>query len=204
MANDALLLKRLRNGERGAFETLLDLYGPRVQKLARRYAHSAADAEDLTQEIFLDLFKSVATFRGEAQLSTWTYRVALNHCLRWRDKQTRENCRRDENSDEIELPSLDVSSDPQGRAAQRELRGEVHHALGDLSEMHREIIVLHELHGLSYAQCAAILEIPVGTVKSRLSNAFSQLRRALSPYVLGDETAASPLQISPEGAGGTP
>ena len=185
--SDAQLLKRLQNGERIGFETLLDRFGPRVQSLARRYSQSSADAEDLTQEIFVDLFKSVPNFRGEAQLSTWIYRVALNHCLRWKEKQGRENERRENfSSDEIEIPSLDGWGDPQKRAARGELGERVQCALGDLSEMHREIVILHEMHGLTYAQCAQILEIPVGTVKSRLSNAFSQLRRSLGPYVLPD------------------
>ena len=186
--SDAQLTQRLKNGEKEAFAALLDRFGPRVQALARRYAYSPADAEDLTQEIFLDLFKSVASFRGEAQLSTWIYRVAINHCLRHREKQTRELAHRDPlPADEIELSSHDSSGDPQRRAARGELGEKVHCALGDLSDLHREIIVLHELHELSYAQCAEILQIPLGTVKSRLSNAFSHLRRALGPYVLGSE-----------------
>ncbi|HEX9995971.1 MAG TPA: sigma-70 family RNA polymerase sigma factor [Abditibacterium sp.] len=184
--SDAQLIKRLQDGERIGFETLLDRFGPLVQNLARRYASSSADAEDLTQEIFVDLFKSASSFRGEAQLSTWIYRVALNHCLRWKEKQSRENERRENvSSDEIEVPSHDVWGDPQKRAARGELGEKVQCALGELSEMHREIVILHEMHGLTYAQCAQILEIPVGTVKSRLSNAFSQLRRVLKPYVLG-------------------
>ncbi len=205
MANDAGLLRRLQGGEARAFEEFLDRFGPRVQQLARRYAASNADAEDLTQEICVDLLQSVASFRGEAKLETWIYRVALHHCWRWREKQGRENSRRDENSSEdIEWPSRDVSSDPQRRFAQTELSQQVHHALGDLSDLHREIVELHELHGLTYAQCAQVLQIPVGTVKSRLSNAFSHLRRALKPYVLDGptENAAAPSQLAPEG--GTP
>lgn len=210
MANDAGLLRRLQGGEARAFEEFLDRFGPRVQKLARRYVVSSADAEDLTQEICVDLLQSVASFRGEAKLETWIYRVALHHCWRWREKQGRENSHR-ENShrdetgdDEMEWPSRDVSSDPQHRFAQSELSQQVHHALGDLSDLHREIVELHELHGLTYAQCAQILQVPVGTVKSRLSNAFSHLRRALKPYVLDQisENPAAPHQFAPEG--GTP
>ncbi len=186
MPNDALLLKRLRSGEQRAFAELLDRFGPRIQSLARRYAVSIADAEDLTQEIFVDLFQSVATFRGEAQLSTWIYRVALNHCLRWREKQTRETARCGPQCEGENEPSRDAFGDPQRRAAQSDLQREVAGALDALSDLHREIVILHELHGLSYAQCAEILQIPLGTVKSRLSNAFSQLRVALGSYVLGD------------------
>ncbi|MBW3635496.1 MAG: RNA polymerase sigma factor [Armatimonadetes bacterium] len=203
--SDTHLVKRLINGERRAFEEFLDIFGPRVQQMARRYAASSADAEDLTQEICVDLLQSVASFRGEAKLETWIYRVALHHCWRWREKQGRENSRRDENgAADIDWPSCDISSDPQRRFAQTELSQQVHHALGDLSDLHREIVELHELHGLTYAQCAQILQIPVGTVKSRLSGAFSHLRRALKPYVLDctTENAAAPSKLAPEG--GTP
>lgn len=182
-------MQRLQSGERQAFALLLDRFGPRVQSLARRYAFNGADAEDLTQEIFVDLFQSVASFRGEAQLSTWIYRVALNHCLRHRDKHAREIARcapQCENEGENEPISRDVFGDPPRRAAQRELKEEVAGAIDELSDLHREIIVLHEMHGLSYRQCAEILQIPLGTVKSRLSNAFSHLRRALGPYILGN------------------
>lgn len=204
MANDAALVQRLKNGERRAFEEFLDQYGPRVQSLARRFAHCGADAEDLTQEIWIDLFQNVAGFRGEAKLETWIYRVALNHCLRWREKQGREPQRRDDNGAKAtEMPSRDASGDPQRRFAQSELSREVSRAMNDLSELHREIVELHELHELSYAQCAQILQIPIGTVKSRLSNAFSQLRRSLKPYVLDQMPEnASRSQLAPEG--GTP
>jgi RNA polymerase sigma-70 factor (ECF subfamily) len=189
MAHDATLKERLQKGERKAFEELLDAYGPRVQKLAQRYAATPADAEDLVQEIFVDLFRCAGSFRGEADLGTWVYRVALNHCLRWKEKQSREGENRDfeKSSDELEVPSQDKSSDPARRQGQRELSGQVHDALRDLSDLHRDVVVLHELHGLTYTQCAAILEVPVGTVKSRLSNAFSHLRRTLGPYVLQSE-----------------
>lgn len=195
--SDAQLLKRLRNGERIGIETLLDRFGPRVQQLARRYAQSSADAEDLTQEIFLDLFGSVAGFRGEAQLSTWVYRVALNHCLRWKEKQAREMARCESGcagfvQGENEPISRDASGDPQRRAAQSDLKREVAGALDGLSDLHREIVILHEMHELTYAQCAEILGVPIGTVKSRLSNAFSQLRRALGPYVLDSEAGGTP------------
>lgn len=199
--SDAQLVKRLCNGERRAYETLLDRYGARVQSLARRTTQSAADAEDLTQEIFLDVFQSIGSFRGEAQLSTWIYRVALHHCWRWRDKTSRDLERRDaQSAEELELPSPDRSGDPQRRAAQSELGAQVRAALSELSEQHREIVVLHELHGLTYAQCAQALQIPVGTAKSRLSNAFSHLRRALRPYVLDEEESLAPSpSLAPEG-----
>jgi RNA polymerase sigma-70 factor (ECF subfamily) len=206
MDKDKKLLARLKSGDRRAFEELLDLYGPRVQNLARRYALSPSDAEDLTQEIFLSIFQSVGSFRGESELTTWITRVAFNHGLRWKEKHQREAVNRDSQapSEELELPCPDPNNDPAKRQGRTELSGQVHAAIGELSEPHREIITLHELHGLTYSQCAQVLQIPVGTVKSRLSNAFSQLRSTLRPYVLNEEQNASTLPLKTEGAGGTP
>lgn len=205
MDNDGKLAKRLQAGEKRAFEELLDSYGPRVQNLARRYASTSADAEDLTQEIFLSIFKSIDTFRGDSALATWITRLALNHCLRWKETHDKEHSRGSNlTSEELEIPCSDPDNDPARRHGKTELSGEVHRAIGQLSEMHREIVTLHELHGLTYAQCAEVLQIPIGTVKSRLSNAFSQLRQSLRPYVLNDDSTASKSPLAPEGAGGTP
>lgn len=190
-AGELQLVKRIAQGERAAFEEFLDCYGPRVHRLVRRYASREADAEDLTQEVFLSLYRGIEGFRGESALSTWVYRVALNHCLRHSEKQNAAQKREaigEENADERASPG----ADPAGHAARRELRDQVHGALQDLSPAHRDVVILHELHGLTYGECAQVLDVPVGTVKSRLSNAFSRLRRSLGGYVLGDADESAP------------
>jgi RNA polymerase sigma-70 factor (ECF subfamily) len=191
--NDRQLAARIASGDRAAFEEFLDSYGARVHRLARRYALHEADAEDLTQQIFCDLYTGIGGFRGESSLATWVYRVALNHCLRFAERARAAQSR---HSDEEHEETPDASSDPARHAARRELRHQVHEALGELSPDHRTVVVLHELHGLTYGECAAILNVPVGTVKSRLSNAFRRLRTHLGGYVLG-ETASVNSEISP-------
>ena len=187
------LIERITRGERAAFEEFLDSYGPRVQRLARRYAGCEADTEDLMQEIFLDLYKSLSNFRGEAALSTWVYRVALNHCLRHQKKTTRHTAQPLNESDE--RPDETLSANPVRQAARGELRDQVQDALQELSPAQRTVVILHELHGLTYGECAQVLDVPVGTVKSRLSNAFRHLRTKLGGYVLGEseETTPAPL-----------
>lgn len=182
MAQDALIA-RLKTGERAALEALLDQFGERVSRLARRYADNLADAEDLTQDIFLALFQSAQSFRGESEIGTWVYRVALNHCLKWREKSRRELPQFESENDEWELPCADLNGDPQFQLARGELNQQLSYALEKLSEPHRQIVILHELHSLTYTQCAAVLEIPIGTVKSRLWNAFRALRTELGPYL---------------------
>jgi len=195
MQND--LATRIGRGDRKADENFVDLFGARVHRLARRYAQGEADAEDLTQEIFVDLFRSAHTFRGESHLATWVYRVALNHCLRHQSRAL--SCPTEPLGDEHEM--RDSSPDPSHRVLQRELAGEVHGAVEKLSAVQRDVVVLHELHGLTYAECARVLDVPIGTVKSRLSNAFRALRQSLGGYVLGDEARAAPINVS-AGAGG--
>ena len=139
-----------------------------------------ADAEDLTQEIFLELYRGIGGFRGESQLSTWVYRVAVNRCLRYcqRERQT-ENRELNEDAQAFS----DWRSDPVQSAANRELGEQVQDALHTLSPGHQDVVVLCEMHGLTYKECADALDIPIGTVKSRLSNAFRKMRGLLREYV---------------------
>ena len=129
------------------------------------------------------LYSSMAGFRGESSLSTWSYRIALNHCL----KSTARNqpltvpyhCAREETEPE--------ERGPVKQAARRELTDQVQTALSGLSAEHHAVVVLHEMHEMTYAECAAVLQVPVGTVKSRLSYAFRRLRLSLQSYVQPDD-----------------
>jgi len=185
--NEKTLLHQLREGRSEAYAAFVDVYGGRVHGLARRYARTEADAEDLTQEIFVALCRGITSFRGESALSTWVYRVALNHCLRYQSKSRPEDIPLEEAAEPI---TTDHSADPLRQATRQELVDQVDAALATLTPVHREVVILHELHGLTYSECAAVLAVPIGTVKSRLSNAFGRLRTRLTEYVLGGETGA--------------
>lgn len=181
MTDERRLALRIRQGDRRAFEEFVDSFGARVHRLVRRNVDDAGDAEDVTQEIFLDLYRGIGSFRGESALGTWVYRVAMNHCLKYRKRTKRAT---------VPLDNAVVvddrrSIDPIWSAANSELRDRVNGALAGLTAAHRDVVILHELHGLTYQECAAILRVPVGTVKSRLSNAFRRLRESLGTYVLG-------------------
>ena len=183
--DDRRLVRRIQQGDRNAFEEFVDSYGPRVHSLVRRNVDNPADAEDVTQEIFVDLYKSIGSFRGEAALGTWVYRVAMNHCLKHRQRN-KPNC---VPYDEALSAEEDWRVDPMRSATRQELTDQVRVALDGLSPLHRDVVILHELHGLTYQECATVLDVPVGTVKSRLSNAFRRLRESLGGYVLGPGVA---------------
>jgi RNA polymerase sigma-70 factor, ECF subfamily len=183
LRDEKQLVRRMQQGERQAFTEFVDAYGSQVHRLVRRYIANPSDAEDTTQEIFVDLYRSIGNFRGEAALSTWIYRVTVNRCLRVRQKTSPEAVTYDEHL----LPEAkDWRGDPERCAAKQELSAQVQGALGKLSEEHRDVVVLHEMHGLTYQECADVLNIPVGTVKSRLSNAFRRLRDSLRGYVFSE------------------
>ena len=184
MRDDLRLARQIEQGDRKAFEKFLDAYGGRVQALVRRSIPNPSDAEDLTQEIFIDIYRCMGKFRGESALSTWVYRVAMNHCLKYRARSKPENLPLDETMEQ----ESDWRSNPQLSAAKHELRDQVSLALEKLSPLHRDVILLHEIHGLTYQECAIALDVPIGTVKSRLSNAFTRLRQLLGGYVLGQNS----------------
>lgn len=179
---DRQLALQIQNRDPGAWAAFVDTYGPRLHRLARRYAACEPDAEDLTQEIFVALYQSMAGYRGESSLATWSYRVALNHCLKHTAKTKPTTVPYD---DAREEPAPE-SNGPAYQAGRRELSGQIETALDSLSPSHRDAVILHELHEMTYAECAAMLGVPVGTVKSRLSTAFRRLRATLSGYVLSD------------------
>ena len=185
--DDRRLVRRIQQGDRNAFEEFVDSYGARVHSLVRRNVDNSADAEDVTQEIFVDLYRSIGSFRGEAALGTWIYRIAMNHCLKHRQRN-KPNC---VPYDEALSAEEDWRVDPMRSATRQELTDQVRVALDGLSPLHRDVVILHELHGLTYQECAVVLEVPVGTVKSRLSNAFRRLRESLGGYVLGSGVAVS-------------
>ena len=185
--HDLQLARQITLGTPGAWAAFVDTYGPRLHRLARRYTVCEADAEDLTQEVFVALFQSLAAYRGEASLATWSYRIALNHCLKHVAKPRVVTVPYDDAREQPEP----AERGPAHQAAQRELSGELHIALEGLSPDHRTIVILHELHEMTYAECAAVLQVPIGTVKSRLSTAFRRLRSSLSEYVQSDRLPES-------------
>jgi RNA polymerase sigma-70 factor, ECF subfamily len=180
VTDESELVRHIQTGDRKAFEVLLDRYEARVYRLALRYADCVADAEDLTQEVFLGIYRNIGGFRGAAALSTWIYRVAVNHCLEYRRRKRPETVVYD---DDDELPTMDWRHDPVQVSTKNDIAAQLERALEHLTPIHRDVVVLHEIQGLTYQECADVLEIPVGTVKSRLFNAFCRLRELLKGYV---------------------
>lgn len=179
------LVAELKAGNREAFEQLLDLYEDKVYSLVHRMI-GAADAEDVAQDALIEICKAVASFRGDSSLATWVHRVAVNVCLEHRRKRRPESVPLEEDILEREP---DPRADPSEALERGEVKGSVDAAIGSLSDLHRDVVILHELQGLTYAECAKALGCPVGTVKSRLSNAFVKLRELLQACAVEGEVA---------------
>ena len=187
--HDSLFIERLRAGEAAAFDRLVAERTGEVYALLCRLTEDAEEARDLTQETFLSAFRHVAQFRGDSDVRTWLYRIAVNQARnRWRWWRRR---RRDAtvSLDAPAAPGSDAplsarlsdagAADPEQSALRRERERALQSALGSLSRPYREAVVLRDVEGLSYEEVAAALEISVGTVKSRLSRGRLELRRRL-------------------------
>jgi RNA polymerase sigma-70 factor (ECF subfamily) len=172
------LVSEIRAGRREAFERLLDLYQDKVFALVHRMVGSQ-DAEDVAQDALIHVCNSVAGFRGRSSLSTWVYRVAMNVCLEHRRKRRPEVVPFE---DDLVGRQAHPEGDPVTVAVKNEVKRDVDSAIQLLPEIHRDVVILHELQGLTYRECAAVIGCPLGTVKSRLSGAFAKLRELLSDY----------------------
>lgn len=179
------LVAELKAGSREAFEKLLDLHQDRVYNLVHRMV-GPADADDVAQDALVEICKSVGGFRGNSSLATWVHRVAVNVCLEHRRKRLPLFVPLEEEFAECES---DPRDGPVEALERNEVKVGVDAAIGRLSEVHRDVVILHELQGLTYAECANVLGCPVGTVKSRLSNAFGKLRELLGNCTVEDEVA---------------
>ena len=158
---DASLIERCQAGERTAFGILLNRYRDRIINLAYQLLHDRDDAEDVAQEVFTKAFTSIGSFRAEAQIFTWLYRITLNLCLHHRRRA--KPC---ESYGEQTVPGASDANEDQVVT-----RIVVQQALGKLSPPLQAVLILREMHGLSYEEIAVVLNIPVGTVRSRLSEA---------------------------------
>jgi RNA polymerase sigma-70 factor (ECF subfamily) len=182
-------LERLRAGEATAFNRLVEERHGDVYALLYRLTEDPEEARDLTQETFLQAFRHLASFRGEADVRTWLYRIAVNQARnRWRwwkrrrrDRTVSLDAPASEGFDaplSAGLENRDVP-DPELQALARERERALHAALQSLSRPYREVIVLRDIEGLSYEEVALALDLNVGTVKSRLSRGRTELRRRL-------------------------
>ena len=182
-------IERLKRGDAAAFETLVNERSGEIFGLLYRLTENAEEARDLTQETFLRAFQSIDHFRGEADLRTWIYRIAINQARnRWRWWRRR----RREATVSIDAPEIGggrlglvatlkstTAKDPEQDTLANERERALKKALGTLKRVYREAVILRDIEGFAYEEIATTLDISVGTVKSRLARGRQELRRKL-------------------------
>lgn len=174
-------IARAKQGDLAAFEQLVLRYEKMVYTLAFRMMDHSEDAKDLSQEVFLKAYRSIARFDERAAFSTWLYRIAMNACIdemrRRKGKQTLSIEQEQESEDgSMQHQIADPGDTPEESLLRQEKRSEILEALGQLSAEHRAVVILRDVKELRYEEIAEILQLPPGTVKSRLSRARRQLK----------------------------
>src|SRR5215208_1153088 len=182
-------IERLKRGDEAAFETLVNERSGEIYGLLYRLTENGEEARDLTQETFLRAFQSIVHFRGESDLRTWIYRIAINQARnRWRWwRRRRRDVTVSLDAPEIGNGRLGLVStlrsktakDPEQDALESERERALKKALSSLKRVYREAVVLRDIEGFAYEEIATALDINVGTVKSRLARGRQELRRKL-------------------------
>jgi len=190
---DAALVAALKAGSEEAFGILIAQYSQPLYSLIARSLQDPADAADITQEVFIKVFRSIRSFHGDASLRTWLYRIALREASnqrRWWGRHKRQEITIDapvngseaeEGEDSLCLSGLltDANGSPYEHIAHAEMKVRVEEALRKLPDAFRTVVVLREMEGFSYEEIAEIVDVPAGTVKSRLTRGRAALKQIL-------------------------
>lgn len=194
---DLFLARRAAKADPKAWDEVIELYGERIFNLCLRFASTAAEAEDLTQEVFLKLYSHLHQYRGDVPLMAWALRLSRNLCIDYY-RHHRIRKQRETVSEEV-LHVMPSADDPHRDAQTRERRRLVHRTLAEMPEDLATVVLLRDLQGWSYDEVAAFLEVPLGTIKSRLNRARRELVGRLEDHLRlnGPPADASQQQVSP-------
>jgi RNA polymerase sigma-70 factor (ECF subfamily) len=183
---DQRLLAALQANDEQAYEQLIERFQTPVYNLAYRLLNDQSDASDVLQEVFIKIFRNVATFRGESSLRTWVYRIAVNEShnrRRWLFRHRRGETGLEETWDDCETrekPLKDNGETPYDFTMNREAQLLLEEGLAAVNPVYRAVLVLREIEEMSYEEIAAILEVSIGTVKSRIVRGRDALRKHLA------------------------
>jgi RNA polymerase sigma-70 factor (ECF subfamily) len=187
--DDAALVEQCRRGDSAAMERLILKYQNRIYNVILKICADPEDAAELTQETFVKIIENLSTFEGRSGFYTWAFRIAVNLTLNYRQRNAKlalrsldaEQERYDRQARTVlkEFLSDDSSPDPAAVAENKELYEIAVKSLMKLDDAQRAVIVLRDIEGMNYARIAEVLDIELGTVRSRLSRARSKLRKVL-------------------------
>lgn len=195
---EASIVAELKAGSEEAYNWLIAHYHQPIYGLVYRIVNDPADAADTTQEVFLKVFRGIKRFNGESSLKTWLYRIAIHEASNqrrwWFRHKSKENSmavQEDENGNSFGLCDTlaDPAESPFEQLAHEEIRARVEEELQQVSEPYRTTVLLRDIEGLSYEEIAEVLQVSLGTVKSRLIRGRDALKKRLESFVreLGSE-----------------
>ncbi|MFA6308278.1 MAG: sigma-70 family RNA polymerase sigma factor [Clostridia bacterium] len=185
---DNMLIKRAKNGDVEAYEDLVRAYYKTVFNIALRMFSNNEDASDITQEVFIKIYKSIGTFEGKSSLKTWIYRITTNLCLdEFRSRKNMKVVSFDEqieqSNDRYNIEFKTESITPESNLLKKEVKEALNIAITELPKDLRIALILRDVQNLSYEEISSFLKCPQGTVKSRISRARQLLRKKLSKKV---------------------
>jgi len=183
--DDRYLVERACGGDASAFGSLVELYSSKVFNLVAYMCGDSELAEDLVQEIFLKAFKGIRNFRADSGFYTWLYRIAANSVLSQRRDDERARSKMDVLRKDEALRGHQSNGDPVAALDRQERQQVVRNAIQQLSHQESAVVVLRDMEGLSYQEISSALQVPVGTVRSRLFRARMALRDVLKG-ILGE------------------
>lgn len=190
---DEELVRRFQDGDSQAYSELVLRYQDRIFTLCLRWMRNRQVAEEVAQDVFLAAYRALGRFRGDAKFSTWLFRVAVNHCKNRKLYRSRRKSEKHEPLDGLprdDGPSRQLAHDGPGtdRGVHRsDAERMLQEALDEMDEGHRTILVLRDIQGLAYEEISEILDLPRGTVKSRLHRARAQLARTVARHAGRDD-----------------
>jgi RNA polymerase sigma-70 factor (ECF subfamily) len=183
------LVGRMRAGDGSAVTDLASLYGPRIQQLAFRYLKNWEDAEEVSQDVLLKVYRKIDAFRGDSALSSWIYRITFNTAMsRLRTARSSRNIEvppadiQTDHADAVQAEPADWSDLADDQVMRTEMRKRLIGALVHLPEVYRTPVLLRDIHGLSTEEASAILHVKPQTLKSRLHRGRLILRERLSDF----------------------
>ena len=184
---DKEIIERVKNGDKKAYDLLVLKYQQRVINLISRFVKNHADALDISQETFIKAYKALPNFRGESAFYTWLYRIAVNTAKNHLTVQSRKITKSDYDVTEIEQiegnMTLTEQTTPENLLIKDELQDIVLNTIENLPEDLKSAIMLREIEGLSYEEIAAVMECPVGTVRSRIFRARETIDNKIKPLL---------------------
>ena len=186
---DQMLVERVQNGDKRAFDLLINKYQHRIVSLVGRYVNDPADAMDVAQEAFIKAYRAIGRFRGDSAFYTWLYRIAINTAKNWLVARKRRPPATDIDAGDAEQYDMDSrlkeQGTPENEMLREEIKSVVYETIAGLPEDLRTAIMLREMEGMSYEDIAVTMDCPIGTVRSRIFRAREAIDTKLKPLLDG-------------------